>query len=115
LGKNRGTLERDTTTFKDGPAALKLTVDGTDGHSQQFLPLTAGTTVQVSGFIRSSGSVKAYAFVMSFRDNGTFIKFDQLKYTQNNSDWAAFDNVVTLPDETARVSIGVLAEGKGSA
>lgn len=107
-------LSRDTKVFKQGTASLKISVDG-DGQGLQYLPLSAGTKLRVKGQFKSEGAVKVNAFVMSFDEKGAFVKFDQLRYTQNDSDWQTFDREVTLPPTTARCAIGVMAQGKGSA
>jgi lysophospholipase L1-like esterase len=108
-------ISRDTTTFKAGTASLKVTVDNDKGHGLQQLSYKAGDKLRVTGFLKSTGDVKANACVMSFKPNHDFVRFDQLKYAQNDSDWAAFDKTITLPEGTAFVQLGVMVEGRGSA
>jgi hypothetical protein len=55
--------------------------------------------------------------VVGQRGNAAWTRnsFDQVKYIQDDTDWAAFEKECTLPDWAARCNILLLVEGEGSA
>jgi hypothetical protein len=111
-----GESARDTQVFKAGPASLRVTVAG--GKScqgfQQF-DCQGGERIKIAGWVRSAGKVKVNVAVQSFDAGWTRNSFDQVKYIQDDTDWAAFEKECTLPDWAARFNILLLVEGEGSA
>lgn len=117
-GKGKLAAAIDREVFKSEPASLRLGTEGDDaaqGQVAQIVGAGAGTKVELSGFVKSAGDVKVSVFVQPMNEKWTPINFTQVAFSANDTDWAAFDKMVELPEGTVRFGVGILVEGKGKA
>lgn len=116
-GSGKLKASRDTTTFRKGPASLRLESVGgkAEGQVQHFLEAKAGDTVRVGGYFKSAGKVTARVGVVSYtadwKGNG-FTAFDQVF---NDSDWRPWAGEAKLPPGTARCAVVLMLNGDGRA
>ncbi len=110
-----GELARDTTTFKVGPASLRVTAGGDSTNAFQQISGGAGLTFKVAGWMKTSGDVKAQVFIHAFSDGFKNNQFMQVRYAAGDGDWAEIDKEIVLPEWTAFFRIGLMVEGKGNA
>ena len=112
-------VARDTQVWKEGPASLRVDAQNSSGQAFQMLPGGAGKALQISGFIKASGNVKAQVAVQSFGDNpdGSWQQknFDQVIFVQGEIDWLPFAKTVQIPEGTKRFNVQLLADGQGRA
>lgn len=110
---------RDTRVYKEGPASLRVDVEGGSGQAFQLVPGYAGKILQITGFIKAAGAVKTQVAVQSFADdpNGGWQQksFDQVVFVQGDIDWLPFYKAIQIPPGTLRFNVQLLAEGKGQA
>lgn len=109
------TVARDTTTFKEGPASLCVSVDGRAGQAYQKLEGLAGKRIKIAGVIKSSGEVKAQVAIQSFGEKFSKNQWDQISFVQGATDWTAFEKEVAIPEWAAWCNVLLLVEGKGKA
>ena len=110
-----GAFARDTTIFKVAPAALRVTSGGGSTSSFQQVTTVAGETITITGWMKTSGNVKAQVFVHAFSDEFKNNQFMQVRYVAGDGDWAEFKNEIILPEWTTFFRIGIMVEGEGSA
>jgi lysophospholipase L1-like esterase len=117
VGRGKITVARDTTVTKGTPASLRVASEGGDaqGMASQTVEAGAGRKFTVSGWVKTAGNVKVNVAVQPFSSEWKPIGFVQVKYAQNDSDWAEFTKEVVLPEGTARFNLGLLIEGDGKA
>jgi hypothetical protein len=106
---------RDTTVFRSAPASLRIEVGGGTGQAFQMREGGANATLRIRGALRSQGEVRAQVAVQAFDAEWKRNEFKQVRYTQGDTDWVAFEGTVTLPAWTARYNLQVWAEGTGLA
>jgi lysophospholipase L1-like esterase len=109
-------VSRDTATFKEAPASLKVTTTaGKSGQAFQTFDARAGQTLTVTGWVRSAGKVKVNVAIQSFDAKVTRNDFKQLKFVQGDTDWQPFESEVTLPAWAEKFHLVLMTEGEGSA
>ena len=110
---------RDTKVFKEGPASLRVTIENGTGQAFQLVQGYAGKILQLTGFIKAAGAVKAQVAVQSFADdpNGGWQQknFDQVVFVQGEIDWLPFYKAILIPKDAVRFNVQLLAEGSGQA
>lgn len=117
VGKGEISITRDTQIFKQGPAALKVasTSEPVKGQAFQQIKGSPGQSFTISGFAKSTGSVKVNVAIQSFSKKSRPLQFQQVKYLHNTQDWSAFSQDITLPPKTHQFGIVLLIEGQGEA
>ena len=116
-GRGRLTIARDTKVFRNGPASLRLDTGAADamGQATQSVDAPGGTRFALSGAVKSEGEVKVNVAIQSFTAGWKTIEFKQMKYAENDSDWANFASEMTVPANTAHAAVTLLIEGNGKA
>jgi hypothetical protein len=110
------TSVRDVKVFKSSPASLRVDVkDGKNGQVFQQINGAGGSTLKVSGWVKTQGDVKVNVAIQSFDEGWSKNHFDQLKYIQGTSSWGYFEKLVEIPGWSARFNVLILVEGNGSA
>lgn len=118
VGRGALTITRDTSVSRHGKASLRVATTGdAKGNAFQMIDVPGGIAIAVRGAVRTEGKVKASVFAQSFTADWKPIGFQQLAYRHDNapSDWSDFTGTATLPGNAARVGIGILVEGDGTA
>ena len=116
-GGGKLTASRDTKVFKVAPASLCLTTDGeAKGNVFQFIDLPGGATIDLSGSVRSEGTVKVLVFVQSFDTTGKPIDYQLLRNQYAvAADWVDFNNRITIPAAAVKIGVGLAIDGNGKA
>lgn len=118
-GSGTITGSRDTTVFHSAPAALRVsTGDATgEGSRSQFFDCPAGSTIHLTGWVKTSGGVQTNVFAQAFSVDWKPIDFLQLAYRHDNaaSEWSTWEGTATMPEGGVRWSVGVLIKGQGTA
>jgi hypothetical protein len=110
------TAARDTTTFKEGVASLRVEGQtGKSGQAFQTFEMGAGKTYHVSGWVKSQGDAKVNFAVQSFAGDWSKNDFNQVGYVQGNIDWTKYAKTVTIPDWAGRFNVLLMVEGNGRA
>jgi hypothetical protein len=115
-GKIKAT--RDTKTFKNGPASLRLESDGgpVNGSAGQELKGAAGKTIKVTGWAKADGRHQTSVAVVSFDAKWKVLRWEPVFVAPRGpDDWTAFDKTVDVPAGAARVNLTVGIDGEGSA
>lgn len=117
VGKGKISITRDTQTFKQGPAALKVasTSGPAKGQAFQLIQGSPHQSFTISGFAKSTGRVKVNVAIQSFSKKSRPLQFQQVQYLHNTQDWSPFSQEVTLPPKTDKFGIVLLIEGQGEA
>lgn len=116
-GRGKLTISRDSKTFKEAPASLSLATEGdANGNVFQFIDLAGGSTVDVSGWLKTEGAVKVQVFVQAFDETWKPIDYQMLKNQfEAAPEWTAFSGKVTVPAGAVRVGLGFAVDGNGKA
>jgi hypothetical protein len=114
LGDGKGRIARDLTTFKTGPASLRVEPVNGVGLAMQDLKGAAGSQITVTGHVRSTGAAKVQAALQPHNANWSQSEWQTLVYVQGTTDWTAFHKTVTVPAWATNVRLQLLVEGEGS-
>lgn len=100
---------------KDGGALRVETVGDAKGQLSQMHDGREGQRFRLIGWVKSAGKVKVNVAVNARDEKYAPMDFQQAAYTQNDSDWQAFDKTVVLPKGARHFSVIVFLEGEGKA
>lgn len=116
-GGGKLSVSRDSTIFKVAPASLCLATDGeAKGNVFQFIDVPGGSTIDLTGCVRSEGTVKVLVFVQSFDAEGKPIDYQLLRNQYEVApDWVDFNNRITIPAAAVKVGVGLAIDGNGKA
>lgn len=116
-GSGTLTASRDKTVFKGAPASLCLaTVGEAKGNVFQRIEVAAGSTISLSGWLKTEGTVKVQVFVQVFDQDWKPVDYQMLKNQWAPApEWTEFTGNVTLPANAVRVGVGIAVDGNGKA
>ncbi len=106
---------RDTQTFKEGPASLRVEASGKSGSAFQMFEVPGGTSVKLSGWFKTQGTAKAQVALQAFSDDWKQNDWQQIAFQATDSDWAHFEKTLTIPDWAALFNVQVNLDGRGKA
>jgi hypothetical protein len=116
--EGRVSLSRDTTTYVNGPASLRLEglTPKTDGlAAQQLGGKPAGAQFIVHGYFKTSGPVKNCLVGLRVEDRaGEQLQWIGLADTQNAPNWTRFRQSVTLHKDAVIARLRISIQGKGT-
>lgn len=117
VGKGKIKISRDTQVFKAGPAALTISSlsSPAKGQVSQLIKGSPGQSFTLSGFAKSAGDVTVNVAVQALSKKSRPISFQSVQSLQNDQDWTAFSQPITLPPDTKKFSVVLLLEGQGQA
>lgn len=116
-GSGKVELLRDTTTFKSAPASLCVRSVGGPavGGAQHALEVTHALFT-LSGFLKTSGSVKTSKLAIQvFDGGGKQIDWIDIATVSGASDWHPFSVKATLPPNAAAALLIMTLDGDGQA
>ncbi|GEM_PF-1598842 len=113
-GKLKGS--KDTTTFKSGPASLKIESDGgpVKGSISQPLKDVAGLKLKVKGWAKCQGPKTCSVGIGAFDASWKMIKWIHVFAKAGDFDWTQFEQDVEIPADAVNVNLGLGIEGEGS-
>ena len=115
VGQGEITLARETVTVHGGKAALRVEAKDATALAATYFDAPAGAQLDMSGWIKTAGTVKC-SFGVSPRDKDwAKIGGDiQIGYLQNDTaEWLHAHKNITLPAGTQHVALSVYVEGTG--
>ena len=116
VGRGTVSAARDTEVRHGGEASLRIDSRGdSQGQISQTVDAKAGSVVTISGWVRSSGRIKAVVAFQPFAGDWSKNEFKAIGFAQGETDWRRFSERVTVPEWAARFGVGVLVEGEGKA
>ena len=116
VGRGSVGAARDTSEKHGGAASLRIDAVGdSQGQFSQMVDAKPGSAVTISGWIKSSGKIKAVVCFQPFAGDWSKNEFKAIGFAQGETGWQRFSQRVTVPEWAARFGIGVLVEGEGKA
>ncbi|MBN2452043.1 MAG: DUF4091 domain-containing protein [Lentisphaeria bacterium] len=120
-GRNRH--ERDTTVYHGGGSSGKLVyldeIEGPNKAAVQWMkyriPVEGGSSLLFAGWVRTEGVRSGRVGMHLYDGDGRHLGFRPVPHpADTDRDWQPFEQIVTLPPETAAVGIALYAEKGGT-
>lgn len=110
---------RDTSAFKNAPAALRVDADGgaVKGNASQQLEGAAGKKLNITGWAKSDGANAPMVALGSFDAAWKMLKFTIVFRSDLGTarEWTRFESAVEVPAEAVHVVLSAGIDGTGSA